>query len=58
VVIEDITEENNVTSGENKKPSKEANGHAQGVKTDVDGLQALRDNPEAIRFDTFPNISV
>lgn len=57
-MIEDITEENNVTSGENKKPSKEANGHAQGVKTDVDGLQALRDNPEAIRFDTFPNISV
>lgn len=53
VVIEDITEENNVTSGENKKPSKEANGHAQGVKTDVDGLQALRDNPEAIR--TFQN---
>ncbi|KAG7551450.1 Tetratricopeptide-like helical domain superfamily [Arabidopsis thaliana x Arabidopsis arenosa] len=62
VVIEDITEENNVTSGGNKKSSKEitgtqrernVNGHAQGVKTDVDGLQALKDNPEAIR--TFQN---
>lgn len=64
MVIEDITEENTVTSGENKKPSKEVTGtqresnvggHAQGVKTDVDGLQALKDNPEAIRFNTFPN---
>lgn len=64
MVIEDITEENNVTSGGNKKSSKEitgtqrernVNGHAQGVKTDVDGLQALKDNPEAIRFYTFPN---
>lgn len=64
MVIEDITEENTVTSGENKKPSKEVNGtqresngggHAQGIKTDVDGLQALRDDPEAIRFNTIPN---
>ncbi|CAH2072215.1 unnamed protein product [Thlaspi arvense] len=62
VVIEDITEESTVTSGENKKPSTDVNGrqresngggHAQGVKTDVDGLQALRDDPEAIR--TFQN---
>ncbi|XP_010493255.1 PREDICTED: outer envelope protein 61 [Camelina sativa] len=62
VVIEDITEENTVTSGDNKKQSKEVTGtqresnvggHAQGVKTEVDGLQALRDNPEAIR--TFQN---
>ncbi|CAN6907046.1 unnamed protein product [Brassica oleracea] len=62
VVIEDITEEDTAISGENKKPSKEVNGrqresngggHAQGVKTDLDGLQALRDDPEAIR--TFQN---
>ncbi|EOA20275.1 hypothetical protein CARUB_v10000579mg [Capsella rubella] len=62
VVIEDITEENTVTSGENKTPPKEVTGtqressvggHAQGIKTDADGLQALRDNPEAIR--TFQN---
>ena len=64
MVIEDITEEDTVISGENKKPSKEvterqreSNGsiHDQGVKTDLDGLQALRDDPEAIRFNTFPN---
>ncbi|KAF2600116.1 hypothetical protein F2Q68_00007639, partial [Brassica cretica] len=57
VVIEDITEEDTVISGENKKPSKEVTGrqresngsiHDQGVKTDLDGLQALRDDPEAI----------
>ncbi|KAF2619636.1 hypothetical protein F2Q68_00042187 [Brassica cretica] len=62
VVIEDITEEDTAISGENKKPSKEVNGrqresngggHAHGVKTDLDGLQALRDDPEAIR--TFQN---
>uniref|UniRef100_A0A1J3FLT0 Outer envelope protein 61 n=1 Tax=Noccaea caerulescens TaxID=107243 RepID=A0A1J3FLT0_NOCCA len=58
VVIEEITEENNVTSGENKKQSKEVTGtqresNSGGIKTDVDGLQALRDDPEAIR--TFQN---
>ncbi|KAF8064783.1 hypothetical protein N665_1167s0015 [Sinapis alba] len=62
VVIEETTEENTVTHGENKKPSKEVTGtqresndggHAQGVKTDLDGLQALRDDPEAIK--TFQN---
>ncbi|RID73819.1 hypothetical protein BRARA_B00945 [Brassica rapa] len=62
VVIEDITEEDTVISGENKKPSEEVTGrqresngsiHSQGVKTDLDGLQALRDDPEAIR--TFQN---
>uniref|UniRef100_M4DUH2 STI1 domain-containing protein n=1 Tax=Brassica campestris TaxID=3711 RepID=M4DUH2_BRACM len=62
VVIEDITEEDTVISGEKKKASKEVTGrqresnsgiHAQGVKTDLDGLQALRDDPEAIR--TFQN---
>ncbi|CAN8244272.1 unnamed protein product [Cochlearia groenlandica] len=60
VVIEDITEENTVTSREKKKPYKEvtgtqreSNGGDQGVKTDVDGLKALGDDPEAIR--TFQN---
>lgn len=54
VVIEEITEEED--TGESKKPSKEATGaHRESntsgvVKTDVDGLQALRDDPEAIRF--------
>ncbi|KAJ4883616.1 Outer envelope protein 61 [Raphanus sativus] len=59
VVIEEITEENNVTCGESKKPIKEvtetqreSNGGG-GLKTDLDGLQALRDDPEAIR--TFQN---
>ncbi|KAJ4908030.1 Outer envelope protein 61 [Raphanus sativus] len=53
VVIEEITEEED--TGESKKPSKEATGaqresNTSGVvKTDVDGLQALRDDPEAIR---------
>lgn len=60
VVIEEITEENNVTSGENKKQSKEVTGtqresNSGGIKTDADGLQALRDDPEAIRFNTIPN---
>ncbi|CAG7892063.1 unnamed protein product [Brassica rapa] len=67
VVIEDITEEDTVISGENRKPSKEVTGrqresnggaHAQGVKTDLDGLQALRDDPEAIRFNTFPKYCI
>ncbi|CAN6848956.1 unnamed protein product [Brassica oleracea] len=67
VVIEDIAEEDTVISGENKKPSKEVTGrqresngsiHAQGVKTDLDGLQALRDDPEAIRFNTFPKYCI
>lgn len=55
VVIEEITGEG---TGESKRPSKEVtgegntSGHARGVKTDVDGLQALRDDPEAIRFNT------
>lgn len=56
VVIEEITEED---TGENKKRSKEVTetqpesntgGNARGIKTDADGLQALRDDPEAIRF--------
>ncbi|WZY75313.1 hypothetical protein YC2023_021697 [Brassica napus] len=67
VVIEDITEEDTVISGEKKKASKEVTGrqresnsgiHAQGVKTDLDGLQALRDDPEAIRFNTFPKYCI
>ncbi|KAJ0238744.1 Outer envelope protein 61 [Hirschfeldia incana] len=54
VVIEEIIEENTITSGENKRPSKEVTGTRRvGVKTDLDGLQALRDDPEAIR--TFQN---
>ncbi|KAG5376472.1 hypothetical protein IGI04_041068 [Brassica rapa subsp. trilocularis] len=55
VVIEEITEDNTVTSGESNKPinetQRESNGG--GLKTDLDGLQALKDDPEAIR--TFQN---
>ncbi|KAL0729556.1 hypothetical protein Bca4012_025649 [Brassica carinata] len=59
-----VIEENTVNCRENKKPSKEVTGtqresnpggHAQGIKTDLDGLQALRDDPEAIR--TFQNFN-
>ncbi|KAJ0261303.1 Outer envelope protein 61 [Hirschfeldia incana] len=50
VVVEEITEDN---AGENKKPSKEVTGTQRESNTDVDGLQALRDDPEAIR--TFQN---
>ncbi|CAH8383289.1 unnamed protein product [Eruca vesicaria subsp. sativa] len=58
VVIEEITEDNTVTSGESKKPIKEVIGtqresNSGGLKTDIDGLQALKDDPEAIR--TFQN---
>ncbi|KAF8113356.1 hypothetical protein N665_0050s0016 [Sinapis alba] len=58
VVIEEITEENTVTSGESKKPIKEVTetqpeSNGGGLKTDLDGLQALKDDPEAIR--TFQN---
>lgn len=63
VVIEEITEENTAASGENKKQSKEVTGtqresNSGGIKTDVDGLQALRDDPEAIRFNTIPNYCI
>ncbi|KAJ0266541.1 hypothetical protein HA466_0005280 [Hirschfeldia incana] len=58
LVIEEITEENTVTSGESKKPIKEVTetqreSNGGGIKTDLDGLQALKDDPEAIR--TFQN---
>jgi hypothetical protein len=55
VVIEEITEENRKPSKEVTGTQRESNGGglAQGVKADVDGLQALRDDPEAIR--TFQN---
>ncbi|KAG2299987.1 hypothetical protein Bca52824_036459 [Brassica carinata] len=58
VVIEEITDENTVTSRESKKPIKEVTetqreSNGGGLKTDLDGLQALRDDPEAIR--TFQN---
>ncbi|CAF1774850.1 unnamed protein product [Brassica napus] len=55
VVLEEITEENTVTSGESRKPIKETQRESNGggLKTDLDGLQALKDDPEAIR--TFQN---
>ncbi|CAG7910718.1 unnamed protein product [Brassica rapa] len=56
VVIEEITEENTVTSGESNKPINETqreSNNGGGLKTDLDGLQALKDDPEAIR--TFQN---
>ena len=64
MVIEEITEED---TGENKKRSKEVTetqpesntgGNARGIKTDADGLQALRDDPEAIRFQHTPNYCI
>ena len=54
-MIEEITEDNTVTSGESNKPINETqreSNNGGGLKTDLDGLQALKDDPEAIRFNT------
>uniref|UniRef100_A0A0D3AKD9 Outer envelope protein 61 n=2 Tax=Brassica TaxID=3705 RepID=A0A0D3AKD9_BRAOL len=61
-VLRDVNKERLAVEGPGKTSSsevterqRESNGsiHDQGVKTDLDGLQALRDDPEAIR--TFQN---